>query len=260
MKSPFPGMDPYLEQHWLDVHGKLVAYAADALNAVLPNALVASIEERVAVESEGDIAHIYGPDVRVVELPGGSETEVESAGGVATAPLRLLAQVEPITERFIRILDARTERLITVIEFVSPTNKVGEGLYVFRAKRGELLASGVNFVEIDLVRSGDWRALMRPHRPGRKGASLYRAAIRIPAEPASVYLFPIHLRDHLPDVPVPLRRDDPEIKLHLQELLDRAYTNGRYDRRLDYHQPPVPPLEGEDAAWAEQLLKEAGRR
>jgi len=51
MKSPFPGMDPYLEAHWLDVHSRLVAYAADALNEVLPETLVARMEERVAVEA-----------------------------------------------------------------------------------------------------------------------------------------------------------------------------------------------------------------
>ena len=36
MKSPFPGMDPYLEPHWPDVHTKVVTYAADELNTRLP--------------------------------------------------------------------------------------------------------------------------------------------------------------------------------------------------------------------------------
>jgi len=29
MASPFPGMDPYLEQFWRDVHARLIIYAAD---------------------------------------------------------------------------------------------------------------------------------------------------------------------------------------------------------------------------------------
>ena len=54
-------------------------------------------------------------------------------GAAVAAPWRLLAQSEPITERFIRVIEAGTERLVTVIEFVSPTNKWGEGLHAFRA-------------------------------------------------------------------------------------------------------------------------------
>src|SRR5438874_962281 len=129
MPSPFPGMDPYLELHWLDVHTKLVAYAADALNGRLPEDLVASTEERVAVQTDEDVERRLGPDVRVFEALT-SDDEPESStvvdaseeGGtatatvVATAPVRLVIQVEPITERYIRIIEAGTERLVTVIE------------------------------------------------------------------------------------------------------------------------------------------------
>jgi len=31
MKNRFPGMDPYLEQFWLDVHARLVLYICDQL-------------------------------------------------------------------------------------------------------------------------------------------------------------------------------------------------------------------------------------
>ena len=86
MRSPFPGMDPYLEQHWLDVHHRLATYARDQLQRKLPRDLRARIEERVFVESddEGQYRGIH-PDVRVVEhpLPGSAGTQPE--GGVATA-------------------------------------------------------------------------------------------------------------------------------------------------------------------------------
>jgi hypothetical protein len=52
MASLFPGMDPYLEPHWLDVRTSLVAATRRALNVDLPSDLVARVEERVAVESE----------------------------------------------------------------------------------------------------------------------------------------------------------------------------------------------------------------
>src|SRR4051812_23021583 len=128
MKSPFPGMDPYLEPHWLDVHTKLTTYASDALNERLPGDLVASTEERVAIESDLSKEQHFSPDIRVFQPAAGVTTIVEEpAGGVITAPFRLVVRLDPITERFIRITEAGTERLITVIEFVSPTNKRGLG-------------------------------------------------------------------------------------------------------------------------------------
>lgn len=259
MKSPFPGMDPYLEAHWRDVHSKIVTYAADRLNSLLPTDLAASVEERVAVEADVNEEHHFAPDVRIIEPQAVTEGEEEEApGGIAVAaPLRLLAQVEPITERFIRVIEAGTERLVTVIEFVSPTNKRGQGLYEFRAKRGELLAAGVNYVEIDLVREGDWRALLRPHTCGKRGISTYRVTVRLPSDPGAVYLYPLSLRQRLRPIPIPLRRKDPEVQLDLQELVDLAYTNGRYARRLDYTKPLDPPLHPDDAAWAQELRRDA---
>lgn len=262
--SPFPGMDPYLEPHWLDVHTKLVAYAADDLNGLLPEDLVASTEERVAVESgAADYAggdRVIAPDVRVFESQAADDVQPARSGGVIAAPFRLLARVEPITERFIRIIEVGTERLVTIIEFVSPTNKRGRGLKVFRRKRAELLASGANFVEIDLVRAGNWRALMRPHACTPRATSVYRATVRLPTDREAVYLFPLSLRERLPTIPIPLRSENEEVHVDLQSLVDRAYRNGRYARRLNYAKWPVPALDPADGAWAEDLLKSAGRR
>ncbi len=42
MASPFPGMDPYLEAHWRDVHARLIIYASDALQVLLPGSLRAA--------------------------------------------------------------------------------------------------------------------------------------------------------------------------------------------------------------------------
>ena len=92
-----------------------------------------------------------------------------------SAPFRLVAPVgDPIKERFIRILEVDSDRDVTVIEFVSPTNKRNPGLPEFREKRFELLQAGVNVVEIDLVRSGNWRRLMLPHESADVPATTYR--------------------------------------------------------------------------------------
>ena len=54
MKSPFPGMDPYLETRWSDVHLSLATYSRDALNGLLPPGLLARSEERSVVSVDDE--------------------------------------------------------------------------------------------------------------------------------------------------------------------------------------------------------------
>ncbi len=246
-------MDPYLERHWLDVHARLVMYAADSLNESLPQSLVARTEERVAVGIDDDLLMdpVYRPDVIMSER-GAAE---RSAAAVAyEAPLKLMVDVDPITERFIRILGAEDEQLVTVIEVVSPTNKVGEGLKQYRQKRAELIAGGVNVVELDLVRRGDWRALMRPHVCGSQHWTEYRATVRLEGDAQSASVHPAPLQRPLPAFAIPLRKDDPEVRLDLQNLVDLAYSRGRYGQTLNYAKPLDIPLSPPDDAWARELL------
>ena len=250
MPSPFPGMDPYLEPHWPDVHVSLIGEIRRALNASLPDDLVASSEERVAVESRPDWRSPE-PDVRVFDAP-------DEATVVTTATLSAVDLAAPFTatmddpkmERFIRILEIGSERDVTVIEVLSPTNKRNPGLRVYRSKRMELLDSGVNVVEIDLIRQGNWRRVMHPLECPPGAVATYRAAVRLASDPATIHLWPIPLGNGLPDIPVPLRADDPEVRVDLQALIDEVYRTGRYAQRLRYDRPlerPAPPLRGAEA-------------
>jgi len=123
-----------------------------------------------------------------------------------------------------------------------------------------LLGGGVSFVEIDLSRAGDWRRLLEPHRCPERAVSTYRAVIRVPHDPLAAYLQPIPLREPVPVVMVPLRRDDPPAELPLQPIIEEAYRNGRYGRTLNYARPADPPLAAGDAEWADAVLKGAGKR
>jgi hypothetical protein len=107
-------MDPYLEPHWPDVHSSFVTGARDALNEQLPDDLVASAEERVAGESESGEEQLVGPDVRVFEPPAAGTAAVENPSGLVEAPYRLTASVEPVIERFLRVIETGSERLITL--------------------------------------------------------------------------------------------------------------------------------------------------
>lgn len=248
-------MDPYLERHWPDVHAKLVTYAADALNARLPGDLIARTEERIAIESGDDQSDQVSPDVRILDAQQRVEIPTQGGSTAALAPYRLVAMVEPLTEHFIEITEATGERLVTVIEFLSPANKRGRGLQEFISKRQKLLSGNVNFVEVDLVRAGDWQAMLRPQRPPTGVHSTYRATVRASSDPGAVHFQPIFLREPLPAIKIPLRPDDPPAELALQPLIEQAYMNGRYGRTLRYDQPVTPPLEADDAAWAAELMK-----
>ncbi|MDX1965523.1 MAG: DUF4058 family protein, partial [Planctomycetaceae bacterium] len=237
MPSPFAGMDPFLEAFWLDVHHRLVTYASDWLNEHLPGDLIASTEERVAIDSEGEALHRIGPDVRVFSPSTADPSEgVRSAGGAAIeAPYKLVVDLDPVTEAFVRVIDGGGT-LITVIEFLSPSNKRGEGMTVYRVKRDELLTAGVNVVEIDLVRGGNWRALLEPARVPREAASPYRAVVREGGRRFGGYLFPIYFDRPAAEVPVPLRPTDARPMLPVQQLIGWVYERGRYGARVHYEQ------------------------
>ena len=263
MKSPFPGMDPYLEAHWLDVHPRLIVEASNQLQGQLGESLIARIEERLVVEDpvSGDSRRI-GPDVRIVEY-GASESTVQPAGGIALAePIVLTAESEPVVQRFLEIIDLSTGgRVITVIEFVSPANKVpGDGLEKYKQKQSECRGAGVNLVEIDLTRTGHRQLLAHRWHEARQHDSTYQASIWRAAAAYRVELYPLRLAVRLPTLRIPLRPSDADAVLDLQSLVDAVYAASRYDRTTDYRASPEPPLEGEEAVWADSLLKAAGRR
>lgn len=260
--SPFPGIDPYLERYWGDVHHRLIQYTSDALQARLPGDLFARVEERVYVEHEGERLRSITPDVFVTEW----NMSPQPAGGVATAELAIAPSVichlqhEPLTEGFIEIRDADGDEVITVIEFLSPANKVGgEGMRQYRQTQAQVLQSNANLVEIDFIRSGqrvfavEDEAIPADWRRGPL-ACVSRARQRDYAE---VFAFP--LRSRLLAMPIPLRSKESPVLLDLQAIFNECYQKGRY-ARIDYRSDPTPPLNSDDAAWADHLLKAAGRR
>src|SRR6266702_1884018 len=104
MKSPFPGMDPYLEQHWGDVHHNLITFAQGLLNEHLPHDLRARVEERILVELPSE-DRVYYPDVRVVEREraGPASTGVAVADIAVAEPLEV-PFLEPETQGFLEIV------------------------------------------------------------------------------------------------------------------------------------------------------------
>jgi hypothetical protein len=73
-----------------------------------------------------------------------------------------------------------------------------------------------------------------------------------------VDLWPLALRDPLPTIPIPLRREDRDATLDLQRLLHEQFDAAGYEDYI-YRTSPQPPLSKSDAAWAESLAPGAPR-
>ncbi len=266
MKSPFPGMDPYLERFWGDVHLSLIAEAREQLRTHLPSGLVARAEMRLFIEpAETQDRHSI-TDVLILEQYRGPQLSAlprESGAGAAVAePLIVTAENEPVTQRFIEIRDRSSgNRVITLIEFVSPSNKAaGKGCELFLQKRRECIRAGASWMAIDLTRAGN-RALLVPQalHPLSEAAD-YLACARRAWKKNQYELYPFMLRERLPGIRIPLRKTDSDVHLDLQALVDFCYLHGSYGDRATYSRKLTPPLENGDAKWAEKILKAAGMR
>ena len=154
-KNPLPGMNPWMQRKWRDVHTTLIGYIRDALSIELPPDLAAHAEEGVALSLRGDGPSYYVSDVGITEswrsgLPPVWKPDDDSIIAVAE-PLFIDAEI--YTDRWVEILDING-RVITVIEILSPANKQGDDRTAYREKTRGYLEAGINLVEIDLVRGG----------------------------------------------------------------------------------------------------------
>src|SRR5262249_54179785 len=130
MPSPFPGMDPYLETPalWPDVHHNLITEIQAALNTRIRPRYVARVDMRVYVSDENDPAREdFVPDVRVDVTPkqrGSRKPKVESMPVVTEPVIVPTLMDEEVEEAFLKIVQVDSEDLVTVIEVLSPTNKI----------------------------------------------------------------------------------------------------------------------------------------
>jgi hypothetical protein len=265
MPSPFPGMDPYLEQHWRDIHTRLMVYTVDQLQEQLPRDLLARVEETVTVDYDDDEKNRgVKPDVSVLrEGPSFFSTDAEVVPEVLNVAVTepLVVTVEEPPARHVEIFDTSAgNRVVTVIEFLSPTNKLpGFGRDEYARKQADYLASKVNLVEVDLIRQGGFAIAVPQSALPKNYRVPYLISVRHAGRPREFKVYHAPLRERLPSIHVPLRRQDRDVVLDLQPLIDQCYTRGRYDR-MNYAEELDPPLSPEDAAWAEERLRAAGIR
>lgn len=228
MSPFFPGMDPWLEAEdlWPEFQRALAAEIRAMLNCSLPPSYYAFLGHRF-----------------------------QSA----------LTESEPLKHRFVEIRDSkRSHKLVTLIEFASPSNKrPGGDRKAYERKQQEVLESDASLVEIDLLRGGD-RVIANAYAldaideidpPPHYLVAVSRVWSR--AVRGAYQFFPIRLQDPLPVIPVPLREAEEEVPLDLQYVFNQAYDSGPYARgAVDYSGQPEPSLRDDDSAWARQILRE----
>jgi hypothetical protein len=252
-------MNPFLERSWRDLHTSLITYARDSIQDSLPEALRARAEERVFLESVDFEAEgrSFSPDVIVVERSGwqgdGSGTAVSER--TVTKPLKFWVPCGDSTQRYLEILDASNDnRVVTIIEFVSLSNKVsGKGRDLYLRKREDCQEANVNVVEIDFQRRGLPTTLAASVVSGLTPPPPYHVSVWRATDPEAGECYPMPLREILPIISIPLRREDPDATLDLQALINLAYRRGRYDAS-DYLRRPEPPFSAEDEVWIDSVL------
>jgi hypothetical protein len=264
MKSPFPGMDPYLEACglWEGFHNHLIDDIYRAIAAVLPRGYTADTAIRsyvVLMQAEGKKEHLAKPDVTITEAAPGKKPR-KKKGGVAVAEPAEAAESVPMQafvaekfeETFVEIYSEGEERLlVTCIEVLSPSNKRRgtEGWLVFERKRQALLLGRANYLELDLLRGGHKLPMLTPWPD-----CPYRLLVSRMSDAPYCRVWPAHFQRRLPVIPVPLFDPEPDLTLDLQPLLDGIYALGRYDERIDYARPLTPALTDSEAVWVRELL------
>lgn len=263
MRSPFPGMDPYLERFWNDVHGKLITYIADDLNEALPPRYRAALQERVVIaDLDQPLSGARYPDVAILEAPviAGAGPATRSTRAMVVSPALLTYQGDPLTQYTIEIVDTKFgEKVVTSIEVLSPENKrPGDGMRQFQRKQDECRRAGVSRVEIDLLREGR-RMFEFPQRllaPNQ--VKPYYVTVHRGGHSGECELYAIDLREPLPLIGVPLRAGDADAMLDLQSLIEHVYRTGRFP--IDYGEACEPPLDEGDALWARGRLGQDGAK
>jgi hypothetical protein len=259
MGSPFPGMDPFLENpfFWHQVHSRLIVALANELGAKLRPKYYAAIETRTYVEDEEGSIFVGIPDAIVFKsaskLGSSDRPSTVASGSTLVAPqpqrVRLVESIER-KERYLEIRQVDSHQVILAIEVLSPKNKRGDGRKSYLKKRQAVLETNSHFIEIDLL-----RALGAMPVIGIISQSHYRILVSNADDRPDADLYSFNLQDAIPVIPIPLQPEDEPISIDLAHLLQQIYEQGCFDLQINYQDAvPAPNLSEADRDWIKQVL------
>jgi hypothetical protein len=256
MRSPFPGMNPYLEAPalWSEVHSWLIVELARMLNQRITPKYRAAVEKRVYEES----ILVGIPDVSVVRQRSNLASQPQSTTMTLSQPVLVaLPESETTIERYLEVREVATGDVVTVVEILSPKNKrfsmgeaapTGEGRDQYLSKRQKVLGSQSHLVEIDLLRGGEALPMQDA------GTSHYRVLVSRVEQRPIAELYPFNLRDRLPCFGLPLRSGDESVPIDLNVLMQMVYESAALDLAIDYEQQPIPGLSQDDFDWVQETV------
>jgi hypothetical protein len=248
MRSPFPGMNPYLEAPalWSEVHSWLIVELARMLNQRITPKYRAAVEKRVYEES----ILVGIPDVSVVRQRSNQPAQPQSSTMTLSQPVLVaLPESETTIERYLEVREVATGEVVTVVEILSPKNKrTGEGRDQYLNKRQKVLGSQSHLVEIDLLRGGEALPMQDA------GTSHYRVLVSRVEQRPIAELYPFNLRDRLPCFGLPLRLSDESVPIDLNVLMQMVYESAALDLAIDYGQQPTPGLSQDDFDWVQKII------
>jgi hypothetical protein len=233
-------MDPYLEHPalWPDVHNRLIAALADDLSERVAPRYYVGLERRTYLLKADDLAVAPASDAPVV---------AQRLATTSTLVLEVdVPMQDEVSENFLEIHEVKTGKLITIVELLSPVNKLyRQEREDYERKRGYVFRSWMSLVEIDLLRAGEPMPVI-----GAPVKSDYRILVSRGTQRPRASLIAFMLRQPIPVFTLPLLPDDAEPEVALNRIVHDLYRRARFDLRLDYTQPPVPPLSEADNVWA----------
>lgn len=264
MRSPFPGMDPYLEspKYWSDFHGRFISDWCVALNEQLPRRYKARLEERIQLicpdrddvlqtRPDSSILRVGGVPLRMADGPDRNAGVADLPREPIIIPIEMNEVVEETT-RYIRVVQHPDHALVAVLELLSPSNKVEPGRGDYLVNRRQWFRQPVHLVELDLIVKGK----RLPVRGALPQADYFAFVTRWERRPDSeVYAWSV--REPMPMLRVPLCDPDPDLVFDLQSFFTRVFERGYYEDWLDYRESIEAPLSDPDRQWAEQRARTA---
>lgn len=223
MPSPFPGMDPYLEDDdlWPAFHHQLVMCLYQILLPGLVDRYRARVNQRSYVTEQA----------------------------LFTSVVR-----EEHNEDYIEVRQRSDGRLITMVDVVSPANKVtSAGRTAYLDKRREGRNASANLVELDLVLQG--QPTLEYSRDGLPDWD-YAVTVTRSTQPERYEIYTATLQKRLPRFRLPLASDDRDTVLDLHTAFTRCYDQGGFAAKIDYGRDPATPLNSEDRQWLQEVLKQ----
>jgi hypothetical protein len=227
MPSPFPGMDPFLEDEktWPAFHHQMIASLYQAL---LPG-LVERYRARIGMRTFTTEEPLFTSMIR-----------------------------QDHTEEVIELRHRTDGRLITLIDLPSPINKkLAQGRAAYLETRKGARNQGAGVVEIDLCLQG--QPLLDYNREGLPEWD-YAVTVTRSTQPDRFEIYTSTLAKRLPRFKVPLAADDRDTVLDLQVCFARAFENGGFGPSIDYAKDPPHKSDESKLKTIDDWLKQASVR